>query len=139
MSWIWLDGIRDFEKAKSVKAWKKWQSSFPLPFLIEMVAQAGGLLLGAESNYEEDIVFTKVEGIEFLKQPQEGILEIEVEPDGLRREGGWFQGRIFQGDTKIMEGRLLLMNVGRLRSDGKGPITFPQQLMSALKLKAAVA
>jgi len=77
--------------------------------------------------------------VQFLKQPEAGELEIEVEPDGLRREGGWFAGRVFQNGTKIMEGRLLLMNVGRLRPDGIGPITFPQQLISALKLKAALA
>lgn len=139
MSWVWLDGVRGFEKGKSVKASKRWQNSFPAPFLIEMMAQAGGLLLGAESNYEEDIVFTKVEGMEFLKQPKAGELEIEVESESLRREGGWFAGRVFQNGDKIMQGRLLLMNVGRLRPDGQGPITFPQQLISALKLKATVA
>ena len=139
MSWVWLDGVRNFEKGKSVKAWKGWKSSFPMPFLIEMVAQAGGLLLGAESNYDEDIVFTKVEGVEFIRRPEAGELEIEVEPESIRREGGWFVGRVFQNGIKIMQGRILLMNVVLLRPDGKGPITFPQQLISGLKLKAALA
>ena len=139
MSWIWLDGVNHFEKGKSVQAFKFWKNDYPLPFLIEMVAQASGLLVGAESNFEEDIVFTKIEGMEFLKQPKQGKLEIAVESDGIRREGGWFSGQIFQDGSKIMHGRVLLMNVGRLRPDGKGPITFPQQLMSGLKLKTALA
>ena len=134
MSWIWLDGVKSFEKAKSVRAWKDWQNSFPRTYLIEMIAQAGAVLLGAESNFEDDIVFTKIEGVEFLGEPQAGgRLEIEVEPENLRREGGWFLGRIFQGENKILGGRVLLMNIGRLRPDGMGPITFPHELVSALK------
>ena len=135
MSWIWLDGVTSFEKAKSVKAWKDWQGSFPLTYLIEMVAQAGAILLGAESNFEDDVVFTKVEAVQFLEKPEPGKRrEIETVPENLRREGGWFSGRIFQGENKIMEGRVLLMNVGRLRPDGRGPVTFPQTLIEALKV-----
>ena len=132
--WIWLDGVTAFERAKSVKAWKDWQALFPLTYLVEMVAQAGAVLLGAESNFEDDVVFTKVEAVQFLERPSAGRrLEIEVEPENLRREGGWFSGRIFQGENKILEGRVLLMNVGRLRPDGVGPVTFPNPLVSALK------
>lgn len=134
VSWVWLDGVTEFEKAKSVKAWKNWQSAFPLTYLIEMIAQAGAVLLGAESNFEEDIVFTKIEGVEFLHPPEAGKrLEIEVEPESLRREGGWFLGRVFQDENKIAEGRILLMNIGRLRADGIGPITFPQALVETLR------
>ena len=130
LSWVWLDGVETFERAKGVKAWKDWQASFPAAYLIEMVAQAGAVLLGAESHFEDDVVFTKIEGVEFLGRPQAGKrLEIEVEPENLRREGGWFLGKIFQDRNKILEGRVLLMNVGRLRPDGIGPITFPRQLV----------
>ena len=127
--------MKSFEKAKSVKAWKDWQIYFPRPYLIEMIAQAGAVLLGAESNFEDDIVFTKIEGVEFLGEPEPGKrLEIEVEPENLRREGGWFLGQIFQGEKKILQGRVLLMNVGRLRPDGIGPVTFPLTLIEALKV-----
>ena len=134
MSWVWLDGIEIFEKGKKVSAWKKWDSSFPLTYLVEMVAQAGAILLGAESRFENDVVFTKIEEVEFLTLPEGGErLLIEVEPEGLRFEGGWFRGRIFQGENKILEGKVLLMNVGRLRPDGQGPVTFPLPLIEALK------
>ena len=135
MSWIWLDGVEAFEKAKSVRAWKKWDASFPLAYLVEMIAQAGAILLGAESDFKNDIVFTKIEGVQFLGRPAaEKRLAIEVEPESLRTEGGWFLGRVFQEGQKLLEGRVLLMNSGRLRPDGQGPITFPQQLIEALKV-----
>lgn len=134
MTWVWLDGVRVFEKGKRVSAWKKWETSFPTTYLVEMIAQAGAILLGAETGFQNDIVFTKIEEVEFLGQPKGGErLEIEVEPQGLRTEGGWFFGRILQGKEKILEGRVLLMNVGRLRPDGEGPITFPNRLIEALK------
>ena len=133
MSWIWLDGVVEFKRSQSIKAWKKWENSFPPAYLIEMIAQAGAILLGLETDFQQDIVFTKIEAMEFSGQPQEGErLEIEVQVDGLRQEGGWFQGRIFQDGNKILEGKVLLMNVGRLRPDGQGPITFPPQLIAGL-------
>ena len=131
--WVWLDGVRSFERGKYVRAWKNWSASFPSSYLIEMMAQAGAILLGGESDFQEDIIFTKIEAVEFCAPPQpEKRLEIEVSPDGLRREGGWFAGRVFQDGNKIMEGRVLLMNIGRLRPDGKGPVTFPPQLLEAV-------
>ena len=134
MGWIWLDGVETFEKGERVSAWKEWEDSFPLAYLVEMTAQAGAILLGAESDFQNDIVFTKIENVEFLGLPRGGErLAIEVEPESLRMEGGWFRGRIFQDGKKILEGRMLLMNVGRLRPDGQGPITFPRQLIETLK------
>ena len=133
MGWIWLDGIDDFVKARSVRAWKEWRAPFLGSYLVEFIAQAGAILLGAESDFTEDIIFTKIEGVQFFSRPQtDKRLEIEVEPESLRREGGWFLGRIFQEGNKIVEGRVLLMNVGRLRADGNGPITFPEQLIQGL-------
>ena len=134
MGWIWLDGVEVFEKATRVKAWKKWEPSYPVAYLVEMIAQAGAILLGAESRFENDVVFTKIERVQFFGQPQAGQrLEIEVQPENLRVEGGWFLGRIFQEGEKILECRVLLMNIGRLRPDGQGPVTFPEQLIEALK------
>lgn len=136
MGWVWLDGVRNFEKAKRVEAWKKWESRFPEGYLVEMVAQAGALLLGAETDFQSDVVFIKIEGFEFLKRPVDGKrLEIEAETESLRREAGWFNGQIHQNGEPVARGRVLLMNVGRLRPDGKGPITFPRPLLEGLKLK----
>ena len=134
MSWIWLDGVESFEKEKQVKAWKQWEESFPQCYLIELIAQAGAILLGAESGFQEDLVFTKIEGVEFLSRPQGAKrLEIEVKTERLRKEGGWFFGQVFQEEKKILEGRVLLMNVGRLKPEGEGPITFPKSLLTSLR------
>ena len=135
MSWIWLDGVEAFEKGKRVRAWKKWEAQFPASYLIEFIAQAGGVLLGGESDFENDIVFIKIEKVEFFAQPEAGErVEIEVVPEGIRSEGGWFVGKIFQDGRKILEGKVLLMNVGRLKPETAGPITFPRQLIESLKV-----
>lgn len=132
--WVWLDDVESFEKEKSVKAWKKWEAAFPQTYLVELMAQAGAILLGLESDFKDDIVFTKVEGVEFLGRPEANQrLKVEVEVESLRREGGWFRGQIFQEGRKIVEGRVLLMNIGRLKPDGEGPITFPRPLIEALR------
>ena len=134
MSWVWLDGVENLEKAKRVTAWKKWEAGFPQTYLIEMMAQAGAVLLGAESDFEDDVVFIKIEEVEFLIPPRPGKrLDVAVEAEGLRKEAGWFRGEIFQEGEKIAGGRVLLMNVGRLRADGTGPITFPARLIEGLK------
>ena len=140
MSWIWLDGVESFEKEKRIKAWKHWSPSFPTVYLVEMMAQAGALLLGRESSFQEDIVFAKIEDVKFLAEPEAGErLEIEVEVEGLRREGGWFQGRASQKGQTLSEGRVFLVNVKRLRPDGQGPITFPPQVLQAFSHAAGVS
>lgn len=136
MSWIWLDGIETFEKAKRISAWKKWESQFPQTYLIEMMAQAGAILLGAESDFGNDVVFIKIEEVEFLTPPRAGKrLDVAVEAESLRKEAGWFRGEIFQEGEKVAKGRVLLMNVGRLRADGEGPITFPASLIEGIQAK----
>lgn len=132
--WVWLDGVENFEKSKRARAWKYWEESFLFIYLIELMAQTGAILLGAETAFQDDVVFAKIERVEFFGRPQAGTrLDIEVEAEGIRREGGWFFGQVFQKDTKIAEGRVLLMNIGRLRPDGKGPVTFPEKLLQAVK------
>ncbi len=134
MSWIWLDGVESFEKARGVRARKNWEPSYPQSYLVELIAQAGALLLGAESDFKDDLVFTKIEGVEFFERPTpEKEVQIEVEAEGLRKEAGWFRGEVFQEGRKLAKGRVLLMNVGRLRPDGIGPITFPETLIGALR------
>lgn len=135
MSWVWLDGVEHFEKGSRLGAFKKWEAGFPRVYLIEMMAQAGAILLGAESGFTEDVVFTKIEAVEFFTLPVAGEnLEILVEADALRREAGWFRGEIFQKGEKVAQGRVLLMNVGRLRKEGEGPVTFPEPLIEGLKV-----
>lgn len=134
MGWVWLDGVEHFEKSRVVKAWKKWENPFPAAYLVEMMAQGGAILLGAENGFSEDLVFIKMQDIQFLGRPEGGQrLEVQVEPEGLRPEGGWFRGVIRHEGNKLVEGKVLLMNVGRLRPDGQGPITFPRHLIEGLE------
>lgn len=134
MSWIWLDEVRSFERARHVQAVKRWQSFFPKVYLVEMMAQAGAILLGAESDFQNDVLFSKIEKMEFLETPEpDEEIEIHVKVDALRPEAGWFHGEIEQNRKKIARGRVLLVNVGRLLPGRREPITFPSFLLEKIR------
>ena len=57
-----------------------------------MMAQTGGLLVGAESDYKNDVVFAKIEHATFSEVPVSGTpITIEACADGLAPEGGWIE------------------------------------------------
>lgn len=142
MRWLLLDDIERIEKGKRAVA----QSRVPAAeysrevLMTEMMAQTGAVLLGAESDYQKDMVFAKIEFAEFLPPYQAGQrLRIEATAEGFRPEGAWIDGVIRTGDREVARGRLLLMQLeGLIPGHGK-PVTFHQEFMEHFKVREKVA
>ena len=69
MRWILLDSVELIEKGKMSRTTSRVPPSGPFEteiLLIEMMAQTAGLLLGAETDFEHDIIFAKIENAKFL-------------------------------------------------------------------------
>ena len=111
----------------------------PELLMMEMIAQTGGLLLGAEGNFEEDIVFAKIEQANFEGPFRAGdAIEIEATSDSLKPEGAWFEGKIRRNDKVVAEARFLLMNVGHLVSGETKSITFHDAFMNHFSVRDKV-
>ena len=138
MRWLVLDEVVKIQKGKRALT----RSRIPAceysseALMLEMMAQTGGMLLGAEFDYQGDCVFTKVENAEFTGSYQEGDpIEISASSDQLRSEGAWIDASITQGDDTIAKSRFMLVNVGQLIPGSGQSITFHEQFMTHFQIR----
>ena len=141
MRWLLLDEIVVIEKGvRAISRSRVPDRKISREVLIlEMMAQTGGLLLGAEINFDGDVVFGKVEKAEFtpwLKPGEE--LEIEATSENLRPEGAWIDGKVSRGDATIAQARLLLTNAGKLVGQATESVTFHKAFMDHFGVRAKV-
>ncbi len=139
MRWLLLDEIEAIEKGTKARTTSHIPDSFFSPELgmMEMMAQTGGLLLGAEDDFNQDLIFAKIENAEFFAPWQAGEkIKIRAASGSLRPEGAWFEGSIEAGERKIASARFLLMSVGRLA--GNRPVTFHDAFMKHFKVRERV-
>lgn len=142
MRWLLLDEVLAIEKSRLARTRSRVPQA-PVSaelLMVEMMAQTGALLLGAEKDFEEDLIFAKIESADFSKDWQIGEgLEIKATSDNLRPEGAWFDGIVSGARGQLVaRGRFLLMNVGRLSPDEKKPVTFHEAFMNHFQVREKV-
>ncbi len=151
MRWLVLDEIIAIEQGKRARSRSRIPETTlcadgagslccsPEILMIEMMAQTGGLLLGAEKDYAEDIIFAKIDCADFQNSLCPGTpIEIEATSDCLRPEGAWFEGTIRSARGRIGGGRFLLMNVGHFRPGESRSITFHDRFMKHFQVRSKV-
>lgn len=141
MRWLLLDEIIIVEK----KNFARTRSRFPAlpvnPFIlmIEMMAQTGGLLIGAQSDFQNDVVFTKIDRAEFKAALRAGTaIEIEARCENPRPEGGWVEGEIRSETKTVATARLLLASVSELVPGRGKPVTFPDRFMNHFRVREKI-
>lgn len=141
MRWLLLDEITVIEKGKRVRAKSRVpeKGASPEVLMIEMMAQAGGLLIGAQTDYQEDLIFAKIEDAEFHQPLELGApIEIEATSDAIKPAGGWIDAVIRNQGKPLAKARLLLMNVGPLRPETREPVSFHRAFMDYFKVREKV-
>lgn len=141
MRWLLLDEVVTIQKKKVARTRSRipsgWASAELL--MMEMMAQTGALLLGAEKNFEDDVIFAKIEQARFDHGWKAGeTIEIEATSENLRPEGAWLEASIQNQKRNVAQSRFLLMNVGRLIPNEKTPITFHRAFMEHFKIRDKV-
>ena len=141
MRWLVLDEVRSVEKGKKSLAYSRVpQVPYSSEFLmIEMMAQTGALLVGAENDFSEDLVFAKIESAEFFPGfiPGEKI-EIEAFAEQISAQGGWLEAEIRNSRGLVAKSKLLLMNVGHIISGQTIPVTFHKGFMEHFDIRNKV-
>jgi 3-hydroxyacyl-[acyl-carrier-protein] dehydratase len=112
MRWIWIDRFLDFQSAKSARAVKNLSLAedyfadhfpgypvFPGCFMLEGLAQTGGILVGEANDFREKVVLAKIPKAQFYREVLAGEqLIYDVELLHLRPEGASVQGRVLAGE-----------------------------------------
>ena len=81
MRWIWIDRFLDFQSGKSARAVKNLSLAedyfadhfpgypvMPACFILEGVAQTGGILVGEANNFQEKVILAKIVSARFRRE-----------------------------------------------------------------------
>jgi 3-hydroxyacyl-[acyl-carrier-protein] dehydratase len=109
MRWIWIDRFVKFEPGKSARAVKNLSLAedyfeqhlpgypiMPACFILEGLAQTGGILVGEANDFKEKVVLGKITSARFQREAVAGeTLVYDVELLTLRPEGASIAGKVF--------------------------------------------
>lgn len=133
MRWILLDEVLEIKRGKSARSRGRIPDTpvSPEPLLIEMMAQTGGLVLGAEFDFSRDVIFAKIQNAEFFPGWAKGTsVEIEACAETLRPEGAWFDAQVRACGGLVGKSRFLLMCLGHIDLSRKRSVTFHENFMN---------
>ena len=118
--------------------------------MLEMMAQTGGLIVGAVKDFSGNVVFAKVENANFecttynvQRTTQDvvhgtiydGPLVIEAfAHDGVSEQGSWIDAHILSGEKKVASARFFLIDAGDLSGAGKS-LTFHQEFLDYYQVR----
>jgi 3-hydroxymyristoyl/3-hydroxydecanoyl-(acyl carrier protein) dehydratase len=111
----------------------------PEPLLIEMIAQAGGVLFGVELGFKKEVVLVKVENALFFKAvapPCEFTIEAKLED--AHEEGAWIYGCVKQGHERVAEAKIMLAAVDSLVEGQNGKIIFSEKFLKEYDIEHVV-
>ncbi len=142
MRWLVLDEIIEIRKGSTART----RSHIPQEkefsaevLLLEMMAQTGGLLAGAENDYKEDTIFAKIESSEFPVQGRPGEpLEIIATLETWRPEACRVEAVVQNQRGIFAKARFMLAQAGKLVPGSAESITFHQGFMSHFKVREKV-
>ncbi len=136
IGWRILSAIDEVVPGKHAKARaENWNSDYAPEFLmLEMMAQTGGLVVGAVRDFSGNVIFAKVESAEFTVSAQ-GEMKIEAfAHDGVSEQGSWIEAHVLSGEQKIASARFFLIDAGDLSGTGKS-LTFHQEFLDYYQIR----
>src|SRR5437870_5037016 len=156
MRWIWIDRFVKFERGKSARALKNLSLAedyfeqhlpgypiMPACFILEGLAQTGGILVGEANDFREKVVLAKFPSARFHREVLAGEqLTYETEIQVLRPEGAAVVGRVKVGEELIAEAEIFFAHLDQSRSGvdfGEKNFVFSGELKYLLGLARASA
>ena len=141
MRWLLLDEVIEIQKGSSAKTRSRVPDAEVSAevLLIEMMAQTGGLLVGAENDYKDDVIFAKIETASF---PLTGVpgekIEIKAVSEQCRPEGSWIEAVVESPRGVLAAAKLMLVHAGALVPGKKASTTFHEAFMNHFKIREKV-
>lgn len=166
MRWIWIDRFVKFESGKSARAVKNLSLAedyfeqhlpgypiMPACFILEGLAQTGGILVGEANDFKEKVVLAKITSAHFEREALAGeMLLYETDLVTLRPEGASIAGRVFAlpadtgtiepNGTPIAQAEIFFAHLDQSRSQqlfGDHNFVFSGELKHLLGLAKVVA
>lgn len=130
MRWIWVDRFTELVSGKSARAVKCLSRAedyfaqhfpgypvMPACFILEGLAQTGGILVGEANQFKEKVVLAKVPRAVFHRELFPGdVLTYEAEILHLRPEGASVAARVLVGGQLAVEAEIFFAHLDQSRS-----------------------
>ncbi|MBI3315602.1 MAG: hypothetical protein HYZ87_01320 [Candidatus Omnitrophica bacterium] len=105
--------------------------SVPETLLVEMVAQAGGVLFGLGLDFKKEVILAKVSNASFgapVRPPCRLFVEARI--DSEREEGAWISGTVESGGKIAAKATLLLVTFQSLENPSAGKVVFNEGFLN---------
>jgi 3-hydroxyacyl-[acyl-carrier-protein] dehydratase len=130
MRWIWIDRFLNFESGRFARAVKNTSLAedyfthhfpgypvMPAVFILEGLAQTGGILVGEANQFQEKVVLAKIQKASFHREMFAGDqLIYETEVQVLRPEGASVSGRVLVAGETTAEAEIFFAHLDQSRS-----------------------
>src|SRR5437016_7375209 len=129
MRWIWIDRFVKFEHAKAARAVKKLSLAedyfeqhlpgfpiMPACFIIEGLAQTGGILVGEANDFKEKVVLAKLPTVKFEGFAVPGDrLDYIAELVDLKPEGAVVAAKVLCNGEPMAEAEIMYAHLDQAR------------------------
>lgn len=143
MRWDLIDRFEVLKKGRLARACKSFDGTedffaehdpgrprVPEPLMIEMIAQAGGVLFGLGIDFKKEVILAKIEGARFEEAvPPPCELWVEAKIEEQREEGAWISGTVTLSGRTLAATRLLLVTMDSLTDAGHSQIVFNDKFL----------
>jgi 3-hydroxyacyl-[acyl-carrier-protein] dehydratase len=130
MRWIWIDRFVEFHSGKSARAVKCLSMAedhfgrhfaghpvMPACFILEGLAQTGGILVGEATGFKEKVVLAKVPKAVFHREMFPGeVLTYDAEILNLRAEGASVAAKVTVDGQVTAEAEIFFAHLDQSRS-----------------------
>lgn len=143
MRWDLLDRFDEIRKGERSSARKSFRGDedflaenfpgmplVPEALLIEMIAQAGGVLVGLAVDFQREVILAKIGSFRShgpLTAPCD--LRVEARVDVAREEASWITGTVLQGERPAAEASILLVTMSYLKEGLDRSVVFSDKFL----------
>ena len=97
----------------------------PGPLMLEMIAQAGGILFGLGIDFKKEIILAKISNAHILSELRPPCeLFVKVTMNEQREEGALLSGVVTVGDVQVAKAQILLAAIEAFDGEAKSKIVF---------------
>ncbi len=153
MRWMLIDKYTDIVKGEFCRGLRSITRSegalldnypcypvMPSSLLIEMMAQVGGVLVGASINFEREVVLAKVTGANFTQMITPPCqLTIEAHLEELGDDAGMTKCQIKKEDQVVATSHIFFGLFKALGDEGKKSMVFSKDFMESFALEQITA
>ena len=149
MRWDLVDQFTVIKKGRFSRAFKNFtgkedffadhfssQPEVPGTLLVEMMAQAGGILFGVEIDFKKEVILAKISEVCFPRVALPPCrLDIETHLEQQSELGAWIRGTVKHADETVAQAEIFLVTMDFLGDKQDQSVVFGEKFFKHYNIK----